>query len=317
MHPSNRPPHPHPQLQSDRGAGPDPRQEARDDHDGPADDSPRWICEQPWVPDFEQAIRELLRTTQRITMTQPSRELLRGVMCPSWAGTWTAPGDKELTLTATGTPHHLLEGHTSAVTALCTVELSGGLTLASASADSYGTVRLWDPATRSSEHLLEGRTGTVGALCTVRLSDGRTLLASASDDHTGRLWDPTTIGRGSASSPHHAVNVRALCAVELSEGRTLLASAGAHGVVQLWDPPPASHNTASKATPRRSARSARYGFPASTLCSPPLSADGVVRLWDPTSGTPRHRLKGHMHRTRSSQAGPGRASSSSARARPI
>ncbi|MFG2275792.1 hypothetical protein ACGFNY_39260 [Streptomyces chartreusis] len=46
-------------------------------------------------------------------------------------------------------------------------------------------------------------------------------------------------------------------------------------------------------------------------------ADGVVRLWDPPSGTPRHRLKCHTHRTRSSQAGPGRVSSSSARARPI
>ncbi|MGW4758971.1 hypothetical protein [Streptomyces chartreusis] len=57
-----------------------------------------WICEQPWVPDFEQEILELLRTTQRITMTEPRRELLKGVMWPSWAGTWTAPGDKELTL---------------------------------------------------------------------------------------------------------------------------------------------------------------------------------------------------------------------------
>lgn len=42
-----------------------------------------WICEQPWVSDFDQEMPELLRTTQRITMTEPRRELLRGVMCPS------------------------------------------------------------------------------------------------------------------------------------------------------------------------------------------------------------------------------------------
>ncbi|MFE7762961.1 hypothetical protein [Streptomyces sp. NPDC057438] len=42
-----------------------------------------WICEQPWVSDFQEEIRELVRAVQRITMTQPRRELLRGVTCPS------------------------------------------------------------------------------------------------------------------------------------------------------------------------------------------------------------------------------------------
>ncbi|MDX3712755.1 hypothetical protein PV733_28210 [Streptomyces europaeiscabiei] len=45
-----------------------------------------WICEQPWVRDFQEEIRELVRAVQRITMTQPRKELLRGVACPSCGG---------------------------------------------------------------------------------------------------------------------------------------------------------------------------------------------------------------------------------------
>ncbi|MFJ9353737.1 hypothetical protein [Streptomyces mirabilis] len=42
-----------------------------------------WICEQPWCPDFYEEIRDLLRTSQKITMTEPVRQMLKGVMCPS------------------------------------------------------------------------------------------------------------------------------------------------------------------------------------------------------------------------------------------
>ncbi|MFD4523278.1 hypothetical protein ACFWP7_04950 [Streptomyces sp. NPDC058470] len=45
-----------------------------------------WVCEQEWVVDFEAEIRELVRTTQQITMTEPRKELLRGVTCPSCEG---------------------------------------------------------------------------------------------------------------------------------------------------------------------------------------------------------------------------------------
>ncbi|MFE4918989.1 hypothetical protein [Streptomyces sp. NPDC056661] len=42
-----------------------------------------WIVEQPWVGDFAEEIADLVRTCQRITLTEPRRELLRGVTCPS------------------------------------------------------------------------------------------------------------------------------------------------------------------------------------------------------------------------------------------
>ncbi|MEV1096463.1 hypothetical protein AB0I87_13460 [Streptomyces sp. NPDC049952] len=41
-----------------------------------------WIYERPWVRDFEEEIRDLVRATQKITMTEPRKELLRGVTCP-------------------------------------------------------------------------------------------------------------------------------------------------------------------------------------------------------------------------------------------
>lgn len=42
-----------------------------------------WITEQDWAADFDEEIRGLLKATQRITLTEPRRELLRGVRCPS------------------------------------------------------------------------------------------------------------------------------------------------------------------------------------------------------------------------------------------
>ncbi|MET9848891.1 hypothetical protein [Streptomyces ossamyceticus] len=44
-----------------------------------------WICEQPWVADFQEEIRELVKATQRITMTQlqTRRQHKAGVRCPS------------------------------------------------------------------------------------------------------------------------------------------------------------------------------------------------------------------------------------------
>ncbi|MFD9920635.1 hypothetical protein ACFWXR_14270 [[Kitasatospora] papulosa] len=55
-----------------------------------------WICEQPWVREFQEEIRDLVRTTQKITLTEPRKELLRGVTCPSCEGLTLvrySPGD--------------------------------------------------------------------------------------------------------------------------------------------------------------------------------------------------------------------------------
>jgi hypothetical protein len=45
-----------------------------------------WIFEQSFVKEFFEEIHDLVRTCQKITLTEPRRELLRGVTCPSCDG---------------------------------------------------------------------------------------------------------------------------------------------------------------------------------------------------------------------------------------
>ncbi|MFF3558948.1 hypothetical protein ACFYXS_02750 [Streptomyces sp. NPDC002574] len=42
-----------------------------------------WISQQDWVPDFFEEIQELLTATKRITLTEPRRVAILGVLCPS------------------------------------------------------------------------------------------------------------------------------------------------------------------------------------------------------------------------------------------
>ena len=62
-----------------------------------------------------------------------------------------------------------------------------------ASADSDGTVRLWNPATGQPVGTpLPADTGTTGGVNGVAFSPDGKLLASADNDGTVRLWNPAT-----------------------------------------------------------------------------------------------------------------------------
>ena len=62
-----------------------------------------------------------------------------------------------------------------------------------ATADTDGTVRLWNPATRRPVGApLLASTGRGGGVDGVAFSPDGKLLASASDDGTVRLWNPAT-----------------------------------------------------------------------------------------------------------------------------
>ena len=105
-----------------------------------------------------------------------------------------------------------------------------------ASADSDGTVQLWDPATRRpAGAALHAGTAPGSSVTAVAFSPDGKLLASANTDGTVRLWDPAT-GRP-IGAPLHADTTPggSVTAVAFSPDGKLLASASASGAVQLWE----------------------------------------------------------------------------------
>jgi WD40 repeat protein len=148
-----------------------------------------------------------------------------------------------------------------------------------ASADSDGTVRLWDPVTGRAVRTIQA-TGPGSFVASVAFSPDGKLLASADADGRVRLWDPVT-GRAvrtiEPAGPSSGGN-----GVAFSPDGKLLASADADGRVRLWDP-----------VTGQAVRTIQVTGPDSGVTSVAFSPDGkllasadadVVRLWDPVTG---------------------------------
>jgi WD domain, G-beta repeat len=103
-----------------------------------------------------------------------------------------------------------------------------------ASADSDGTVRLWNPVTGQPVGTpLPADTGTQGSVNGVAFSPDGKLLASADSDGTVRLWNPVTgqpVGLPLPAGAQGSVN-----GVAFSPDGKLLASADSDGTVRLWE----------------------------------------------------------------------------------
>ncbi|MEV4158316.1 hypothetical protein AB0J48_35365 [Nocardia salmonicida] len=157
---------------------------------------------------------------------------------------WASPIIVEMTTNTPSSPHRILTGQTSPVSALASVVLPDGRTLLASAFNR--TVLLWDPATgRQHGQPLISQSGSVLVLASVVLADGRTLLASTGNDRTVVLWDPVTGRRHGQFRKRpwwhrpqggYAGPVPALASVVLADGRTLLASTGNDRTVVLWDP---------------------------------------------------------------------------------
>ena len=153
-----------------------------------------------------------------------------------------------------------------------------------ASADSDGTVRLWDPVTgRPVGQPLHAsaRNGVAG----VAFSRDGTRLASAGGDGTVRLWDPVT-GRP-VREPLHASARNGVSGVAFSRDGTRLASAGGDGTVRLWDPATGRRVGAPLPTgsgPFGGVFAVAFSPDGTRLAS--AGGDGTVRLWDPATGRP-------------------------------
>jgi WD40 repeat protein len=219
-------------------------------------------------------------------------------------------------LTPPGAETARLEGHTSAVTALCL--LPDGR-LASGSWDK--TIRLWDVAAGAETARLEGHENSIQALCL--LPDGR--LSSGSEDRTIRLWDVTT-GTEPTTLEGHYGGIQALCLLQdgrlasgswdftirlwsvatgtettrleghksrvqalclLPDGRVALGSGG--NSIQLWDVATAAETAGLEG--HTDSVQALCLLPDGRLASG--SSDSTIRLWDVVSGSETARLEGH------------------------
>src|SRR5262249_47359768 len=97
-----------------------------------------------------------------------------------------------------------------------------------ASANSNGTMDLWDARDLKLVARLEGHRGSVYH---VAFSPDGTRMASASEDKTVRLWDARE-GKPLATLTGHALTVQHLA---FSPDGTRLASASFDKTVRLWD----------------------------------------------------------------------------------
>ncbi|HTT50700.1 MAG TPA: helix-turn-helix domain-containing protein [Streptosporangiaceae bacterium] len=155
-----------------------------------------------------------------------------------------------------------------------------------ATADSDGTVRLWDPATGRAVGAPLHATARHGVYGVAFSPDGK-LLASAGGDGTVRLWDPAT-ARAVGKTLHASGRTTArygVRAVAFSHNGKLLASAGADGTVRLWNPVTGRRvGTILHASARWGVFGVAFSPDGKLLAS--ADGDGTVRLWDPATGRP-------------------------------
>jgi WD40 repeat protein len=161
-----------------------------------------------------------------------------------------------------------------------------------ASADSDGTIRLWNPLTgRAAGRPIHAGTGG-GANALAFSPDGR-LLASADADGTIRLWNPATgqpAGRPiRAGTGDRANGDGGVLGVAFSPDGKLLASAGGNGIVRLWNPatgraagPPILADPSSTHGSRGFVNTVAFSPSGRQLAA--AGGDGVVRVWNPLTG---------------------------------
>jgi WD40 repeat protein len=101
-----------------------------------------------------------------------------------------------------------------------------------ASAETDGTVRLWNPATGHPIGAPLHATSVLNGVFAVAFSPNGKLLASADADGTVRLWNPAT-GRP-VGAPIQTGALNGVDTVAFSPDGKLLASGATDGNVRLW-----------------------------------------------------------------------------------
>ncbi len=153
-----------------------------------------------------------------------------------------------------------------------------------ASADSDGTVRLWDPATgQPAGAPLRAAAGAQAFVNGVAFSPDGKLLATAGSDGRVRLWDPATGQPASAPLPA-TTTLGGVNGVAFSPDGKLLASAGCDGGVRLMDPATGQPVGAPIHATGPGAFVNAVAFSPDSKLLASAGSDGTVRLWDPATG---------------------------------
>jgi WD40 repeat protein/transcriptional regulator with XRE-family HTH domain len=149
-------------------------------------------------------------------------------------------------------------------------------------ADSKGTVRLWDPLTHNSAPLLTG--SHAHSVSAVAFSPDGKLLATAGSG-TVQLWNPVT--RQPVGAPLRVTGSHVgVFDVEFSPSGKLLASADGNGTVRLWNP--VTRQPVGAPLRVTSAQVSVFGvaFSANSKVLATADSDGTVRLWDLVNSQP-------------------------------
>ena len=158
-----------------------------------------------------------------------------------------------------------------------------------ASADSDGTVRIWNLATGQAHGpSLKADTALDGGVNGVAFSPNGKILASADADGTIRLWDPITGQPLGKPIQVDGIGSSGVNGVAFSPNGKMLASADSDGTIRLWDPvtsqPLGAAIVADLGSPN-GVNGVAFSPNGKMLAS--ADGDGKVRLWDPATGQPR------------------------------
>ena len=155
-----------------------------------------------------------------------------------------------------------------------------------ATADSNGTVRLWNPATGwPTGEPIHADTGPNDGVNGVAFSPDGKLLATADNDGTVRLWNPATGRPAGAPIPADTGPDGGVSAVAFSPDGKLLATADGDGTVRLWNPATGRPVGEPLLVGLNSTFSVAFS-PDGKLLATADPNDDAVRLWNPVTGHP-------------------------------
>ncbi len=189
-------------------------------------------------------------------------------------------------------------GHEEPVVSMACLPAVRGRALV-ATADSGGTVFVWDPLRQRPDQIAGGDEANVSLLAVLPRSGQTSLLVTAGSGDTLSLWDSSTGEPVGERLNVHPKRLTALTAVRGPAGRTVLA--GARGdSVRLWDPSSdLSRSTELSGHTGTVTAMAPVPTPGGAVLLASGGDDSTVRLWNPITGQlVRQPYARHLRRVR-------------------